>query len=229
MCIRDRSSKICDYFFHGFFFGTLNLSSKASSPWNVGDFLPELERKPEMESADVEIAALSTSFHLNLKVFIICAWLQGGGGDQIRIWIISDFNRVGLRSPRRFYSTPGAAFQWSAVLYHFQNLTLSIFYISRCDKRPCLPLPLDLAYKEPAGCSCDWTKVTSSCRTWWLLIDREARQFFELDPYILQVSWHQLRPDQWQCNLVGEAETDSWDLSQWSFLKGSLTWFLWVE
>ena len=128
----------------------------------VGDFLPELERKPEKESADVEIAALSTSFHLNLKVFIICAWLQGGGGDQIRIWIISDFNRVGLRSPRRFYSTPGAAFQWSAVLYHFQNLTLSIFYISRCDKRPCLPLPLDLAYKEPAGCSCDWTKMTSS-------------------------------------------------------------------
>ena len=180
--------------------------------YSVGDFLPELERKPEMESADVEIAALSTSFHLNLKVFIICAWLQGGGGDQIRIWIISDFNRVGLRSPRRFYSTPGAAFQWSAVLYHFQNLTLSIFYISRCDKRPCLPLPLDLAYKEPAGCSCDWTKVTSSCRTWWLLIDREARQFFELDPYILQVSWHQLRPDQWQFNLVGEAETDPWDL-----------------
>ena len=81
----DESSKICDYFFHGFFFGTLNLSSKASSPWNVGDFLPELIRKPEKESADVEIAASSTSFHLNLKVFISCAWLQGSGGDQIRI------------------------------------------------------------------------------------------------------------------------------------------------
>ena len=54
-------------------------------PNSVGDFLPELERKPEKESADVEIAALSTSFHLNLKVFISCAWLQGSGGDQIRI------------------------------------------------------------------------------------------------------------------------------------------------
>ena len=52
---------------------------------SVGDFLPELERKPEKESADVEIAALSTSFHLNLKVFISRAWLQGSGGDQIRI------------------------------------------------------------------------------------------------------------------------------------------------
>ena len=51
----------------------------------VGDFLPDVERKPEKESADVEIAALSTSFHLNLKVFISCAWLQGSGGDQIRI------------------------------------------------------------------------------------------------------------------------------------------------
>ena len=63
----------------------LELTISAADKRHVGDFLPELERKPEKESADVEIAALSTSFHLNLKVFISCAWLQGSGGDQIRI------------------------------------------------------------------------------------------------------------------------------------------------
>ena len=54
--------------------------------------------------------------------------------------------------------------------YNFQNRTLSIFFNSRCNKRPWLLLPLDLAFKQPAGCSCHWSNVTFSCRTWYMLV-----------------------------------------------------------